>query len=65
VIQSVLHLHVCADPAPAEYLTTVESAPTQSVADPVPVERAVAHLHYVADYATDYAAASAAPTETS
>jgi hypothetical protein len=79
VIQLVLQIHVCADPAPTEYVATIESAPiesaagpasVESVADPAPAEFAAAKsaaepLHSFADYAADSAAASAALTETS
>jgi hypothetical protein len=52
VIQSVLHLHVCADPTPTE--------PTAAGAD-----YAIEPLHLVADYASDSTAGDAALTETS
>jgi hypothetical protein len=52
VIQSVLHLHVCADPAPTE--------PTAAGAD-----YAIEPLHLVADYASDCAAGDATLSETS
>jgi hypothetical protein len=48
VIQPVHHLHVCADPTPAE------SAATESAAEP---------LHSITDYVADSAVASAAPTD--
>jgi hypothetical protein len=52
VIQPVLHLHVCADPAPAEPTTTG----ADSAAEP---------LHSIPDYVVDSIAAGAASTETS
>jgi hypothetical protein len=42
VIQPVLHLHVCADPAPAELAATGANYATDSTAEP---------LHSVVDYA--------------
>jgi hypothetical protein len=61
VIQPVLHIHVCANPARAESIVVAESA-----ADPAPAVSAVAEpLHSVVDYAADYATAGAALTKTS
>jgi hypothetical protein len=67
VIQLVLHLHVCVDPAPAEpsaagadYATNSAAEPLHSIAD-----YAAEPLHSVADYDAESAAAGAAPTETS
>jgi hypothetical protein len=49
VIQPVLHLHECTDPAPAEFATTTESVTaTESVA----AKSAAEPLHSVADFAT-------------
>jgi hypothetical protein len=56
LIQPVLHIHECADPAPAESAVAV---------DPNLVESAAERNHSVADYATNSTAAGAAPTETS
>jgi hypothetical protein len=52
MIQPVLHLHVCADPAPTELAAAG-------------VDSAVEPLHYVANYATDSTVVGAALTETS
>jgi hypothetical protein len=52
VIQPILHLHVCADPAPAEPATAGANYAVDSTAEP---------LHSVADST----AAGAASTETS
>jgi hypothetical protein len=52
VIQPVLHLHVCANPAPTE--------PTPAGAD-----YAIEPFYSVADYVADSAAVDATPTETS
>jgi hypothetical protein len=65
VIQPVLHIHVCANPARAESTVVAESA-----ADPAPAVSAVAEPaaeppHSVVDYAADYATAGAALTKTS
>jgi hypothetical protein len=72
VIQSVLHLHMCDDPASVESTTAAESAPAESAADlalvefadtadPTPAkstaaESAVEPLHSVADSAVTGAA---------
>jgi hypothetical protein len=56
MIQPVLHLHVCADPAPTE----LAAAGVDYAAD-----FAVEPLHYVANYATDSTVVGAALTETS
>jgi hypothetical protein len=62
MIQPILHLHVCADSAPAKS-TTLEFA---TAADPDHTEFvATEPLHSVADYAADSAGADAAPTEIS
>jgi hypothetical protein len=78
VIKLVLYLHVCADPTPAESMVAVKSAPdpaptesmaaVESAADPAPTESMAAvgpaaaePLHSI----VDFAAAGAAPTETS
>jgi hypothetical protein len=75
MIQSMLHLHECADPAPAEsaakslhsvgdFVAVEESAiePLHSTADPVAAESAAEPLQSVAN---SNAAAADAPTETS
>jgi hypothetical protein len=66
VIQLILHLHECADPAPTK------SAPAESAAaaDPAPVDSVAAEftaesLHSVANYAADTAAMGATLIETS
>jgi hypothetical protein len=61
VIQSVLHLHECADPVPAESVATdgpdlAKSTATETTTEP---------LYSVAHHAADSAAASTAPTKTS
>jgi hypothetical protein len=61
VIQLVLHLHECADPAPAESAVAIDPAPTETVA----TDSAAEPLHSVADYVVDFVATGAALTETS
>jgi hypothetical protein len=79
VIQPILHLHVCADPAPTESAATTKFAPTECSADLAPAEFAAAAesapaesaaaesaaepLHSIAEYTVDSAATGATPTE--
>jgi hypothetical protein len=63
MIQLVLHLHECADPAPAKSTTATESVAAESGSKAA--ESTAEPLHSVDDYASDCAAAGAAPTETS
>jgi hypothetical protein len=56
IIELVLHLHVCADPSPAEPATAGADYAADSATEP---------LHSIADYATDSVVVGAAPTETS
>jgi hypothetical protein len=67
VIQLVLHLHVCVDPAPAEPSATGADYATNSVVEPLhsTADYAAEPLHSVADYDAESAAVGAAPTETS
>jgi hypothetical protein len=46
VIQLILPLHECADPAPAES-AAAESPPTESAADPAPAESSAKPLHSI------------------
>ncbi len=52
MIQLVLPLHECADPAPAESA----AEPLHSIVDPAAVESPVEHLHSTTDSTSSYAA---------
>jgi hypothetical protein len=77
VIKLVLYLHVCADPAPAESMAAVKSAPdpaptesmaaVESAVDPAPTESMAVVDPAAAEplhSIADFAVAGAAPTET-
>jgi hypothetical protein len=66
LIQSVLHIHECADPAPTESAAAESAvAVDPNLVESVAVESAAERNHSVADYATNSTAVGAAPIETS
>jgi hypothetical protein len=65
LIQPVLHIHECADPAPAESAAESVVAVDPNLVESATVESAAERNHSVADYATNSTAVGAASTETS